>query len=517
MTSRSHSYKRIFQLILFLLIPVYCLAQDISIRPYSALRMSFKKDVTALAFSNNKTYLLSGDSKGHIQCWDLTNKTRIQDFKIKREVIFLDFLSDDQAVVGVDNSGSISIFNLSTGNLLNSFKTNSKPLEITIDAGKRFIAVATLKQRIDIFDLEAGMQVGTIDARGKIDHLLFLGFNRLGEQLLAITERASVVFWNPVTQRLIRELSLSSGEIHGSRSVIHCASTNRSSNTFVVGLQEVAIPKGGLRGRARPGDLIRENMVLAYDWNSGIEIKRVKFPYGTVKDIELGPGNDHVAVTNNKNNNITLIDLRKGELGGSVVMKDRPRVLAVSENDRWLAAGGKGGQISIWELSFKEKSTAQTISSSLPALSGRIRTASKRGPALTPHVPVTLAILNFEAKKDLGQNIADVGLDMLTTSLANHDYIRLVERQKILMIIDELKLQLSGLTEANGAEVGKLLNADKVLMCSVGGLGASYIFNARIVDVSTGRIEKGRQVICEECREQDLFDAINLLASTIAQ
>ncbi len=508
--------KRLQRITFFIMVPFCAQAQDIAIKPYSNLSMPFKKEVTVVAFANDDPYLLSGDSKGNIECWNLKQRAEIRTVKIKSKAVFADFTNANRAIVAVDKSGNISIFDLLTGKLIHSYKTEAKPVEITIDAGKQFIAVATTKQRIDIIDLKAGMLVGTIDARKRIDNLLFLGFNRLGEQLIAITERAKVFFWNPSTQRLIRELSLSSGEIHGSKSIIHCASTNRSSNTFVIGLQEVALPKGGLRGMARPGNLIRNNMILAYDWNSGIEIKRVKYPYGTVKNIELGPGNDHVAITNNKNDNITLVDLRKGEIGASVIMSDGPKVFAISDDDRWLAGGTTGGNLSVWELSFKEKATAQDITSSLPSLSGRIRTKSQQGPALAPGIPVTLAILHFEAK-GMSQNIGDVGLDILTTSLANFDYVRLVERQKILMVLDELKLQFSGLTEESGAQVGNLLNADKVLLCSVGGLGKSYIFTARIVDVETARVEKGRQVICEECSDQDFFDAINLLASTIAQ
>ena len=510
----SRKYEKLIQFCLTLLMPVWCQAQDISVKPYFTLRMDSKKNVTALAFSKDGRFLLSGDSKGNIQCWDLKRKIPITTLKIKSKVVFLDILDENNTIVGINKSGNVSVFDLLKGNSVLSFKTKSKPIEIAFDTGKRYIAIAAENEQIEIFDLKARMPAGTIDARGKIDHLLFLGFNRLGEQLVAITERAKVVSWNPATQRLIREISLGSGEIHGSKSVIHCASTNRASNIFVVGLQEVALPKGGLRGMARPTDLMRQNMVLAYDWNSGIEIKRVKYPDGTVKKIALGPGNDHVVVTNNKN--ITLIDLRKGELGSSVTMNEKPDVLVVSDDDNWLAAGAKNGKISVWELQFRERPTASTIASTLPSLSGRIRTQANLGPALSPSVPVTLAILNFEAK-GVALNIAEIGLDLLSSSLANFDYITLVERHKIEDVVNELKLQLSGLTEEHSAEVGQLLNADMILMCSVGALGSSYVFNARLIDVETGRVVKGRQVICEECRDQDLYDAINLLVSTIAQ
>lgn len=493
------------------------LPQDIAVAPYVSWQLETKQDVTALAISNDQTFIVASDSRGNVQCWDFASKQMIASTRAQNDVLFLDFLSENAAFVIVEKSGSVEVFETQTGNSKLKLKTESRPEAITLDAGKRYLALATAAERIEIFDLQAGTSFGKIDARGKLDHLLFLGFNRLGEQLVAISERAKVACWNPVTQRLIREFALSSDEIHGSKSVIHSAASNRASNIFVVGLQEVALPKGGLKSTARPTDLIRQNMVIAFDWNSGMEIKRLKFPDGAIKNIALGPGSDHVAVTNNRNNNITLIDLRKGELRASVASEEKPLALAVSEDDKWLAAGSEKGQISVWQLQFREKPALATQASSLPSLSGRIRTQSNLGAALQPGVSVVLAIVNFEAKGGVTSKIGDVGLDMLTTSLANFDYITLIEREKIQQILDELKLQSSGLTEKDGARVGKLLNADKVLLCGVSALGANYLFSARVVDVETARVESGRQVMCEECREQDIFDAINLLAGTIAQ
>jgi hypothetical protein len=73
------------------------------------------------------------------------------------------------------------------------------------------------------------------------------------------------------------------------------------------------------------------------------------------------------------------------------------------------------------------------------------------------------------------------------------------------------------LTEEQGVAVGKISNADIILLGNVGKLGTSLIFSARLISVETGKVLKGREVICEECRDQDIYDAISTLASTIAQ
>ena len=392
-----------------------------------------------------------------------------------------------------------------------TFEIKGKPVRIALDAGKQFLAAATSNERIEIFDLKGMMPRGTIDASDKIEDLLFLGFDRLGEQLVAITLLGDVTAWNPATLKPIRQVSLAGGELHGSRSVITAAATNRAANIFVVGLEEVAIPKGGI---ARGGDLMREDRAIAYDWNSGTEVKRVKLTW-SIEQMALGPGNDHVAVVNDVDNIITLIDLRRGELGSSVTNDKKANVLAVSDDNRWLAAGSDDGIVSVWSIKGKEGADVRT--SSRPSLAGRIRTRSGTEPALPSGVPTRLAILNFEAK-GVPQEIADVCMNSMSTGLANFDYITLVERKQIESVIKEQQFQMSDLTdEKTSVRVGKLLNANTVLTCSIGKLGTSMILTARLLDVETGKVIKGREVICEECRDQDIYDAVSTLVSTIAQ
>jgi len=291
--------------------------------------------------------------------------------------------------------------------------------------------------------------------------------------------------------------------------VVHCAATNRAANLFVVGLQEVALPRGGASG-----GLVRQNSVIVYDWESGSEIKRVKLD-AVADGMALGPGNDHVAIMNQDSQNMTLLDLRKGEIRHQVHLEEKPEVLAVAGNDRWLASGSHDGQVSVWSLEFQEPNPAASGSPD-HKMSGRIRSLSGEDPALTPENPVTLAILPLEAK-GLPSNVSDICLDVMSARLANVKYVTLVERQRIQDIISQLKLPMMGLTEENGAEVGKLLNAKVVLLGSVGTLGTSYVFSVRLLEVETGKVIGGRQVVCEECRDQDILDAVTLLTSIIAR
>ena len=516
-------------------------SQDIQAAPFAALQTEDGRAITALAFSGDGK-LLAGDTRASVFCWNLEGQRPLGRFGMNAAVMFMAFLPGDRSVVVVDASGQVTVLDLLQalqGGTGTTFKTGAKPLRVALDAGKQYLAVATKAGLIEIFDLKAMMPFGKIEAKDRIKELYFLGFDRLGQQLVAIDREAKVSSWNAATLKLIRELNLSGGELRNSKAVIHSAATNRAANVFVVGLEETALAQGGgaqnaenLRatqdsmrsfgagmGRLQTnaldtGNLVRSNFAIAYDWTTGMEVKRIKCR-ASLDQMVLGPGNDHVASIAEDGQAITLIDLRKGEMGASLGMEERPKALAISEDNQWLAAGSKSGRIATWKLGLREEVSAARPS--LPSLAGRIRTTTGTQAALSDAKPVRIAILSFEAK-GVSQDVADICLNSLSTSLANHSYITLVERRQIQTVLAEQKFQGSALTdESTGVQIGKLLNADHVLLCGIGKLGSSLVLTARLLNVESGKVLQGREVLCEECRDQDILDAVKMLASTLAQ
>jgi hypothetical protein len=262
------------------------------------------------------------------------------------------------------------------------------------------------------------------------------------------------------------------------------------------------------------GGIVRAYSVRAYDWNTGTEVKKIK-TQASLDQMALGPGNDHVATIAEDERGVTLVDLRKGELASSVSTEDKPRTLAVSPDNAWMATGSKKGAIAVWKLQFREE--ASVARPALPSLAGRIRTTTGTTPALPAGAPLRVAILNFQGK-GVSQDVADICLDSLSNTLANVPHLTLIERKQIEGVLAEQKFQASALTdEATSVQIGRLLNASKVITCAIGRLGTTTVLTARVLDVETAKVLAGREVICEECRDQDLFDALKLLASTLAQ
>ena len=106
----------------------------------------------------------------------------------------------------------------------------------------------------------------------------------------------------------------------------------------------------------------------------------------------------------------------------------------------------------------------------------------------------TIAVLTLEAK-NVGQETADAVADILSTELFNSQRFKVIERQAIQRILEEQKLQMTGVTDMSKAvEIGKILNVEKILIGSVSRLGESYIINTRLVDVKTGALEVAQNV-----------------------
>jgi TolB-like protein len=81
--------------------------------------------------------------------------------------------------------------------------------------------------------------------------------------------------------------------------------------------------------------------------------------------------------------------------------------------------------------------------------------------------------------------------DMLISDISKSFQLEVVERENLEKILKEQKLSVSGLTdESRAIEVGKLLNANKMINGSYVILGNTVRFDTKITDIETGKILK---------------------------
>lgn len=128
--------------------------------------------------------------------------------------------------------------------------------------------------------------------------------------------------------------------------MIHAAAASKGSDNFVVGLQEVFIPKGGLPPGKQPE---RRNMIIAYDWTTGQEKKRVAVRYRP-DGITLGPTPSTLMYFSSDTRTIFIVNLDKGEIHESVAVDERPSSIALSDDGGILAVGTVSGMVYLYAV-----------------------------------------------------------------------------------------------------------------------------------------------------------------------
>lgn len=120
-------------------------------------------------------------------------------------------------------------------------------------------------------------------------------------------------------------------------------------------------------------------------------------------------------------------------------------------------------------------------------------------PASEPSGPPTLAVWAMEDLSPPGTTQADLGellTARVTETAAAHGGYDLVERERLLAILEELNLGSSQLADgATGLRIGRLAGARQMLFGVYQVFGSQMRLDLRLVDVETGRVLKASHKI----------------------
>lgn len=334
--------KRNMWLFLLILTGSWLQAQQISIQPVSKLSSSLD-GVELLAFSPEGEQLIATDKKGNVELWDITELSLIAKTKATGKVVLVDFVRNDEILLLTENGGLN--FLSKDLNELRQVNLKEKVQRASLDPEKLFLSYVNKDYYLKIYSLTANMQQSSINVSARLKDTEFLGYDRFGQQLAVLAKDGTTILCNPVNQQIIREVKLRSDEFSGSASVIHSAASNKGSDLFVTGVQEVFIPKGGLQNRQPE----RRNSILTYDWDTSQELKRIRVNHAVDK-LVLGPGPTNITYYTENRSNVTIVDLLQGAEVSQVNLEEYPKIIEISPDDAFLAAGDKKGTIYLYEL-----------------------------------------------------------------------------------------------------------------------------------------------------------------------
>lgn len=332
----------------FLMVCIHQLAsaQDIFLTPIRKFTVSPKMGIEKLVISNDGKLIASNDSKGNIHIYNTENNSLVHTQKGVGKCLLLTFIKNNNSLILVKSDGELSEYSLKDFSKTTRTQRFSDPILVTIDPNQLFITSLGKQGLIEVYDLHANMTQSRIATVGDVKNPLFMGFDRFGQQLAVINNIGNTFSWEIINQRFLRELKLQSGDYANSRSVIHSAASSRGADFFVVGMQEVFIPKGGLKSGQQPE---RRNVLISYDWTTGQERKRVPLQYRS-DGMTMGPTSSNVSYFSEDTRSIFLINLDKGEVKQGTSIDEKPSSIALSEDGSILAVGSVAGTLYLYDV-----------------------------------------------------------------------------------------------------------------------------------------------------------------------
>lgn len=351
---------RIVILLIGSVLSISASAQDVYLSAYKKFS-GLSGDVDNISFSEDSKIIGITDKKGNLALVETESSSVLKKIEASGKIIFQEFLDKDKKFIAVRSNGQFATYSLTSFEETKGPQTFPSPLYVTLDPNQVYLTVLEKNNQIEVFDLKAGMTQTRIQSAGDLKNTLFLGFDRFGQQLAAINNVGETFSWEFMNQKFLRELKLQSGEYSGSRSVIHSASASKGSDNFVVGMQEVFIPKGGLQPGRQPE---RRNILVAYDWSTGQEKKRVPVRYRP-DGVAMGPIPATLFYYSSDTRNIFIVNLDKGEVNESVAVDERPSAIALSDDGSMLAVGTVSGMVYLYEVIRNNPAEIRVITPSI--------------------------------------------------------------------------------------------------------------------------------------------------------
>ncbi|MEZ0369458.1 MAG: CsgG/HfaB family protein [Candidatus Sericytochromatia bacterium] len=126
--------------------------------------------------------------------------------------------------------------------------------------------------------------------------------------------------------------------------------------------------------------------------------------------------------------------------------------------------------------------------------------------------PVSLAILDLQARNGLSQDSAGLLTDRLRAYFLSLGDYQILERSRVQALLGEQGFQQGHLDcEAlDCAQLGRLLAVKQLVIGSAGRIGNTYTLNARLIDVENGRILKEAYADCQNCSLDEVLQRTTL-------
>jgi WD40 repeat protein len=482
--------------------------------PQAYVHAEFEVDnPTALAFSPNDRFIAVGDKNGQIFVFDVQSTRRAQEMRpVRSRIVGLEFSSDGSVLFAAAEDKRIVELDLFSGSVTREQRTEKKIRSFDVSPDGRFLVWAGDDGMVEVLNRRFMRQDVLVSPNMFRKKLVFTAFGLDGSEVYAAAdEEGRSAFW-----ALGEDDPIRSGELVRER--YNAFAKDEAGQLLALGVKGISLGRSSASRGAIGASA--HHTVRIVDWNRGRVVREIEELPDDVRALAISPDRSTIAIA-----------LDNGEMDGYSTQEAR-RIMGIHEGSkvntvqfspsgRWLAAGMDRGGVTVWEMSGAEATESARPNvvqqGDVLAQSGKYEFTTGRDPLITTFDRFTMAVLDLD---NLGveQSLAASVMNLVVSRLANVPYIDLVERGDVEQVLGELKLQNTGITSArDAAEIGRLLNAQNVLLGNVNQLGTSLTIAVRLVETESGRVLGAREILCRNCRPEDLPQGISLLVSSLVQ
>ena len=498
-------------------------------------------DATSLAFSPDERLVAVGDEDGRVALFDVRAAGMVVRLRPARSrIVGLAFAVDGGSLFVAAENRRIVQVDVLNGSIRGEQRTGKRIRSFDLSPDGRLLVWAGDDGTVEVLNSRFRRQDVLESPNMFRRRLAFAAFGIEGSEVFAASEQdARSAFWALGEDDPIRRdernreeytafakddggqllaLGVKAVQVGRRASAGGAVDGGRDSNRGDPG-RSLAV-RGALGGRLT---VSARHTVRIVDWNRGRIVREIENLPDDVRAVAVSP-----------DRSILAIALDNGDMGGYSTQEAR-RVMSIHEgarvntvqfspSGRWLAAGMDRGGVVLWEMSgTAAASTASATNASVVrqgdvlAESARYEFTSGSDPLVSTSGRFTMAVLDLD-NLGVDESLAASVMNLVVSRLANVSFIDLVERGDVQQVLDELRFQNTGITSPrDAAEIGRLLNAENVLLGNVNQLGRSLTVALRLVETESGRVLGAREILCRQCRPEDLPQGMSLLVGSLVQ
>ncbi|MFH2035549.1 MAG: CsgG/HfaB family protein [Candidatus Zixiibacteriota bacterium] len=477
--------------------------------------------ISKICLSDDGQMMAYGTDDGQIFVWDL--KEDLLRYMLnghKKEISALLIDSENKYLVSGSYDKKAIVWSLETGQKvkeLEGFK--GVPRSFALDPDNKILACGGYKSKdISLWMYPSGFGRGKLSGHSK--EVVFVSFGPNGDELMSVGADDKMIFWDieKLNSRRMTEINVET--LKNSGLDVTSADIEPSKRIAILGIQERVLQKGG-KG------MLFERTIAFYDWANGSLKEVMTGNRSDIDFIKVTPDFAYIITDNStlQESNLSFWDTRNWTIEKNFPFPGKIYDVDVSLDASLLATAYKSADnksachLTLWQLSgvdgYGDYADTTMALNSHPFFN-QVITLSNQEPILVKGDRGIIAVMSLD-EQGVRTGIGKSTSELLQAELSNSPIVNLVERSRIDDILAELKLQEMGITEAQSIRIGKLLQADFILLGSLNKMGDDLVISARLVDVNTAYVIGIRQVTCTNAGEDMISRMLKELVPTIAE